>query len=208
MYQHFFQCFWNILLSYGRIDRGVIMKILIVVDMQNDFVTGSLGSKAAEDIVEDVKDMVLEYKKLGYPVIFTRDTHSKNYLNKKEAEKLPVEHCIKGSYGWQIVDSLNTEGFRVVNKNTFGSKKLPNVVVQELKNWIKANGKGNGLEVLDEIVIVGLCTDICVISNAIILKSALPEINITVMDELCAGITEESHDNALNAMKMCHIDIK
>jgi len=185
-----------------------IMKILVVIDMQNDFVTGALGSKEAQDIVLDVKDLVLDFKNMGYPVIFTRDTHGKNYLSTNEGQKLPVEHCIKNTEGWQIVNDIDTEGARIVDKKTFGYKRLPNVLIEELKKWLKANNDNRGLKALEEIVIVGLCTDICVISNAIILKSAFPEVNITVIDELCAGVTEESHTNALNAMKMCHIDIK
>ncbi len=184
------------------------MKILIIIDMQNDFVTGPLGSETAKSLVGGIKDILNDFKDKGFPVIFTRDTHSRNYLKTMEGRNLPVEHCIKDTEGWDIISDLNTEGCSIINKKTFGAKKLPNLVVEKLKEWINENKAQDGLSNLDEIVIVGLCTDICVISNAIILKSAFPEVLITVREGLCAGVTKESHNNALEAMKMCQINIE
>jgi nicotinamidase-related amidase len=186
------------------------MKILIVVDMQNDFIEGPLGTKEAQGIVNEASLLVEKFKKNGYPVIFTRDTHSKGYLNTREGKRLPIEHCIKGTRGWEITDKINTNNCTIINKSTFGYKRLPNVLVDELKEYLKKNGIKNSLRLknLEEIVIVGLCTDICVISNAMLLKAAFPDNDITVFKDCCAGVTEKTHQNALNAMEMCQIDIK
>lgn len=186
------------------------MKILIVVDMQNDFIDGALGTKEAQGIVSKVSSLVEMYKEKGYPVIFTRDTHSKNYLNTREGKRLPIKHCVKGTSGWEITGSIDTNNCTVINKPTFGYKRLPNIVVDELKNYLKKNNIENKLRLknIDEIVLVGLCTDICVISNAMLLKTAFPDNDISVLKDLCAGVTAKTHQNALNAMEMCQIDIK
>ena len=167
------------------------MKYLIVVDMQNDFITGSLGSKLAEMIVPNVVEKVKNYEG---PVIFTRDTHFSDYMKTQEGKNLPVQHCIKDTTGWEICNELKPYANKVIDKITFGSVDLPDV--------IKAYG-----EQIEEIELCGLCTDICVISNAMILKATFPEVKIVVDSNCCAGVTEESHQTALNAMKAVQIDV-
>lgn len=166
------------------------MKTLVIVDMQNDFIDGALGTKEAEAIVPKVAMKLLEYRKNGDQVIFTRDTHQKDYLETQEGKNLPVEHCIEGTKGWQITEKLEVKPEdEVINKVTFGHV------------WSKEMIKG------EQIELVGLCTDICVISNALGLKAVLPEVPITVDAGCCAGVTPASHKNALEAMKMCQIHV-
>lgn len=167
------------------------MKFLIVVDMQNDFISGALGSKLAEAIVPNVVEKVKNY---DGTVIFTRDTHFADYMDTQEGGNLPVQHCIKDTTGWEICNELKPYANKVVDKITFGSVDLPDV--------IKAYG-----EQIDEIELCGLCTDICVISNAMILKATFPEVKIVVDSNCCAGVTAESHQTALNAMKAVQIDV-
>ena len=167
------------------------MKYLIVVDMQVDFITGSLGSKMAEEIVPNVVEKV---KSFEGKVIFTRDTHFADYMQTQEGRKLPVEHCIKDTDGWQVCDELRGYAETVVDKITFGSVDLPEMI------------KGYGEEI-EEIELCGLCTDICVISNAMILKATFPEVKISVDSKCCAGVTAESHNNALDAMRAVQIEI-
>ena len=167
------------------------MKYLIVVDMQNDFITGSLGSKLAKAIVPNVVEKVKNYEGT---VIFTRDTHFSDYMDTQEGKNLPVKHCIKDTTGWEICNELKPYANKVIDKITFGSVDLPDV--------IKAYG-----EQIEEIELCGLCTDICVISNAMILKATFPEVKIVVDSNCCAGVTEESHQTALNAMKAVQIDV-
>ena len=169
------------------------MKILIVIDMQNDFIDAALGTNEAIAIVPNVVKKIAEYRAAGKPVIFTRDTHQKNYLETQEGKNLPVEHCIEGTAGWQISSALDVENSKIFDKPTFGSIELADYVAT--------------LPELEEIEIVGLCTDICVISNALLLKAKMPEIPILVDSKCCAGVTPQSHENALAAMKMCHIKI-
>lgn len=172
-------------------------KILIVIDMQNDFITGSLGTKEAQQIVQPVKEKI---KNFDGDILFTRDTHSDDYLSTQEGKNLPVKHCIKNTSGWEIhpeLDALRTRSNAMVfDKITFGSQAL----VEKLCQINKSNK-------INEIVLVGLCTDICVISNALTIKAFLPEVTISVDSACCAGVTPESHQNALNAMKMCQINI-
>lgn len=170
------------------------MRALIVVDMQNDFIDGALGTKEAELIVNNVKDKIEEYKKRNEVVIFTRDTHEDNYLETQEGRNLPVKHCVLNTKGWEISEKLNTENCKVINKPTFGSLEL----VDYLKNNYKE---------FDEIELAGLCTDICVISNAMILKAAFLKSVIKVDAACCAGVTPNSHNNALEAMKMCQVKV-
>ena len=167
------------------------MKFLIVVDMQVDFISGSLGSDHAQAIVPKVVEKV---KAFNGEIIFTRDTHFKDYLETQEGKNLPIAHCIEGSDGWQICNELLPYAKNIINKITFGSIELP----EELKQFG---------EPIDSIELCGLCTDICVISNAIILKSAFPEASITIDSSCSAGVTVESHNNALNAMKSLQIQI-
>ena len=168
------------------------MRYLIVVDMQNDFITGTLGSKLAEEIVTNVAEKV---KNFDGRVIFTRDTHFGDYMQTQEGKKLPVEHCIKNTQGWQICDELKPYVNEVVDKVTFGSVELPKIL------------KDYGEEI-NEIELCGLCTDICVISNAMILKASFPETQITVDGSCCAGVSVESHNTALEAMKAVQIEIR
>lgn len=167
------------------------MKFLIVVDMQTDFITGSLGSEHAEKIVPKV---VQKVKDFNGKIIFTKDTHLANYLQTQEGKKLPVAHCIKDTDGWQICDALKPYASDVVEKMAFGSMDLP--------QKLKAYG-----EEIEEIILCGLCTDICVISNAMILKAAFPEVKITVDSNCCAGVSTKSHNTALDAMKAVQIEI-
>ena len=167
------------------------MKVLVVVDMQNDFINGALGTKEAVEIVPYVKEVIENFEGR---IIFTRDTHFENYMDTQEGKNLPVPHCIKGTEGWQICPEL--EVFRTteaIDKVTFGSKDLVEVLKEE--------------ENVESITFVGLCTDICVISNAMLTKAFYPEIELYVDAKGCAGVTPESHQNALNAMKMCQIKI-
>lgn len=167
------------------------MKYLIVVDMQVDFITGSLGSELATAIVPNVIEKV---KNFDGKVIYTRDTHFDNYMQTQEGKKLPVPHCIKDTDGWQICDELKPYAETVIDKVTFGSINLPEIL-------------RDSEESIDEIVLCGLCTDICVISNAMILKSAFPEVKLTVDASCCAGVTVDSHITALNAMRAVQIEI-
>lgn len=169
------------------------MKVLVVVDMQNDFIDGSLGTAEALKILPNVKKKLEEYRSQGFPVIFTRDTHTEEYLCTQEGRNLPVAHCIKGTLGWQIHSSLDVLDSIVINKPAFGTLDLPAVI--------------RDLDGVTEIELIGICTDICVISNAMIMKAAYPEILVSVDAACCAGVTPESHNNALEAMKMCQIQV-
>ena len=166
-------------------------KILIVVDMQNDFIDGALGTPEAVAIVPYVKAAIEDF---DGKVIFTRDTHLDNYMDTQEGKNLPVRHCIKGTPGWEICPELESlRKTEAIDKLTFGSSALPQVLAAE--------------ENMESITLVGLCTDICVISNAMLCKAFFPEIPIYVDAKACAGVTPQSHENALAAMKMCQIHI-
>ena len=162
-----------------------MQEILIVVDMQNDFIDGALGTAEAVSIVENVRKKILDFD--GH-VIFTRDTHGEDYLKTTEGKHLPVPHCIKGTKGWQIADGLYVEGCKIIDKPNFG-----------WPHW--------GSEALEEVEIVGLCTDICVISNALIIKATFPDASVKVDANCCAGVTVESHEAALKTMAMCQVQI-
>lgn len=167
-------------------------KLLIVIDMQNDFLTGTLGTPQACLVLPKVNEKIRRYKQNGDKVLFTRDTHGEDYLETQEGRILPVVHCVKGSYGHLISEELDTEGGAVFDKPSFGSLELAGKVA------------GGGF---DEVELCGVCTDICVVSNALILKAQLPETKITVDAECCAGVTEESHRAALLTMKMCQVNV-
>lgn len=173
-------------------------RLLIVIDMQNDFIDGSLGTKEAQAIVPAVVEKIREF---DGTVLFTRDTHGEDYLQTAEGKKLPVVHCIKGTKGWELqeeIEALREQKNAVVfDKGTFGSKDLAEYISES----IKSSGS------IDSIVLCGLCTDICVISNALLLKAYMPEVPIVVDSARCAGVTVESHENALKAMSMCQIEI-
>ncbi|MBQ8299827.1 MAG: cysteine hydrolase [Clostridia bacterium] len=165
------------------------VKTLIVVDMQKDFIDGALGTKEAVAIVENVKRKIREYYENGYQIIFTRDTHFDDYLQTNEGKHLPVMHCIKGTDGWQIAEGLEVPGAIYIDKPTFG-----------YVNW-------NEFE-LGDVELIGLCTDICVVSNALIIKALFPENNVYVDASCCAGVTPETHNAALTTMKMCQVIVK
>lgn len=165
------------------------MKVLVVVDMQNDFIGGALGTKEAVAIVPKVVEKIRNF---DGRVLFTRDTHKEDYLDTQEGKKLPVAHCIKGTEGWELhpeIEALRKED--ALDKPTFGSTQL-GCILKEM----------DGLE---SVTFVGLCTDICVISNAMIAKAFIPEVPVIVDASCCAGVTPQSHKNALEAMKMCQI---
>ena len=171
------------------------MNILVVVDMQNDFIDGALGTPEAVAIVPKVMVKMMNFDGL---VLATRDTHGEDYLEKQEGKNLPVVHCIKGTHGWEIKDEIQQLLIsQPIDKPTFGSEALGKV----LKDL------NNDVEPIDSITLVGLCTDICVISNAMLLKAFLPEVPIMVDASCCAGVTPESHERALEAMKACQFEI-
>ena len=165
-------------------------KILVVVDMQNDFIDGALGTAEAVKIVPYVKERIANFEGT---VLFTRDTHFENYMDTQEGKNLPVKHCIKGTPGWEIraeLDALRTT--EPIDKVTFGSSALPEILRKENP---------------ESVTFVGLCTDICVISNVMLTKAFFPEVPLIVDAKGCAGVTPESHQNALEAMKMCQVTV-
>lgn len=171
--------------------------ILVVVDMQNDFVDGALGTKEAQAIIPAAVQKIKNFKGT---VLYTQDTHQSDYLTTQEGRLLPVLHCVENTPGWQLapsIQSLQTKNkSKVFIKNTFGSKDLAHYL-QTLHQK----------EPIDSIELIGICTDICVISNALAIKAFLPETPIKVDAKCCAGVTPLSHVNALNAMKMCQINV-
>ena len=185
-------------------------KVLVVVDMQNDFLTGALANKEGVEVIQYVKNSVEEAINKGYQVIFTRDTHQENYLETEEGINLPVTHCIENTKGWEIVDDLKeyTDDIKpssqvgVFDKETFGSIDLANYLKKTSNQYEAIN-----LEPIDEITLMGVCTDICVISNAVMVKAALPYAKVNVDVKGCAGVTPESHDTAISAMKALQIHI-
>ena len=169
-------------------------KALVVVDMQNDFIDGALGTTEAQEMLPRMVAKLTAEQAAGTVLVFTMDTHGADYLQTQEGQKLPVEHCIRGTAGWQIADALQPfvrEAAAILEKPTFGATALPAVLVD-----------------YDEIELVGLCTDICVISNALLAKAFYPEKRITVDAACCAGVTPESHANALAAMRMCQVEVR
>ncbi len=168
-------------------------KILVVIDMQNDFIDGALGTAEALAILPRVEKKLAAF---DGEIIFTRDTHEPDYLETQEGRNLPVPHCIRNSRGWQIHDSLKryiSPDTRIFDKPTFGSVALGEYLSSQKD--------------ISDITCIGLCTDICVISNAMLIKAYLPEIPVIVDSSCCAGVTPESHDNALAAMKLCQIQV-
>lgn len=180
------------------------MKILIVVDMQKDFIDGSLGTKEAQGIVSNV---VRKIENFDGTVIYTRDTHQDDYLDTQEGKKLPVVHCIKGTPGWEIhqdvfnagADKKPGQGVRpIYDKPTFGCTEL----AEDIRHMYASNLKDD-----IEIELIGLCTDICVVSNALLLKAYMPAVKISVDSKCCAGVTKETHEAALKTMNMCQVNI-
>lgn len=166
-------------------------RLLVVVDMQNDFLTGALKNEAACEILPAVKAEISKSRGAGIDVVFTRDTHGANYAHTQEGRNLPVVHCVKDTWGWKIADGLHTDE-RIFDKPTFGSV--------ELAKFVREQG-------YDAVRIVGVCTDICVLSNAFLIKAYCPETVVEVCSDLCAGVTMESHRTALAAMAGCQIKI-
>ncbi|MBQ3054970.1 MAG: cysteine hydrolase [Oscillospiraceae bacterium] len=163
-------------------------RTLLVVDMQNDFISMALGTPEAVEILPKVKAKIEEYLQNGDQVLFTRDTHSEDYLNTLEGKHLPVPHCIKGTKGWEIADGIYASGCKIIDKPNFG-----------WQHWDE--------EEFEAVELVGLCTDICVISNALLIKAAHPTIEVSVDATCCAGVTPETHAAALATMKMCQINV-
>ena len=177
------------------------MRVLIVVDMQKDFVDAALGTSEAQAIVPAVCEKI---QKFDGAIIVTQDTHQANYLDTQEGRILPVPHCIQNTPGWELdnrvyaaVKSRGDAAIRSVMKPTFGSVELGEYLVDKSRE-----------EGIEEIVLVGLCTDICVISNALLAKAFLPEVKVTVDAACCAGVTPQSHENALRVMQMCQVNIE
>ncbi len=164
---------------------------LVVVDMQNDFIDGALGTAEAKRIVERVKRRIEAAKEKGQDVVFTRDSHDEKYSETQEGRNLPVEHCRKGTFGWEIVDGLRMDEL-VFDKPSFGSTELGEYVRN--KNY-------------ERVELIGVCTDICVISNALLIKAFSPETAVYVRADCCAGVTPERHETALRAMSACQIRI-
>lgn len=172
-----------------------MQNVLVVVDMQNDFIDGALGTKEAVAIVPKVKEKIENFKGT---VLFTRDTHGHEYMSTQEGQNLPVPHCIKDTEGWEIraeLDALRTTD--AIDKVTFGSSELPAKLMAM-----------NEVEPIETITFIGLCTDICVISNVMVTKAFLPEVPVIVDAACCAGVTPESHKNALEAMKVCQVKVE
>lgn len=168
--------------------------ILVVVDMQNDFIDGALGTPEARAILPLVRDRILSFEGKVY---YTRDTHGADYMSTREGRMLPVPHCIRGSHGWEISPALcDLPSNGIFDKPTFGSCTLADALAEE-----------NAREAIKSVTLIGVCTDICVISNAMLIKAALPEIDVRVDPSCCAGVTPERHANALEAMRACQIDI-
>lgn len=172
-------------------------KILVVIDMQNDFIDGSLGTKEAEAIVDKVAQKIKYHEGT---VLYTRDTHDDLYLKSQEGKNLPVVHCIYNSNGWELAPAINQlaeeKNSKIFDKSTFGSPQLAHYTALLCAQ-----------EDIESIELIGVCTDICVLSNAILLKSIIPEVPILVNASYCAGVTPESHATALDAMKVCQIQV-
>lgn len=169
-------------------------KLLIVVDMQNDFITGTLGTPEAKEILPAVKAKIEEYRNANDKIIYTRDTHNDGYLKTQEGKYLPVEHCLIGTEGHEIANELDVSEHEIFDKVSFGSIELAEHIAEISDDF-------------DEIELCGLCTDICVVSNALIIKARLPEKKLIVDALCCAGVTPETHKAALTTMKMCQVNI-
>lgn len=174
------------------------MKVLIVIDMQNDFTTGVLGNPETASVVGKVAEYIKKFRAIEKDgkIIVTLDTHDENYMNTQEGKYLPVPHCIRGTDGWKLVPEIESAVGDCIKleKITFGAFDLPFAVGRDEK--------------IEEIQVIGVCTDICVISNAMIIKSAFPEVPVKIIADCCAGVTPESHKTALDAMKACQIIIE
>ena len=173
-------------------------KVLIVVDMQNDFIDGSLGTKEAQAIVPAAAERIRAYRAAGFPVVATLDTHGEDYMDTREGRYLPVPHCVKGTKGWALREEIAAllDGCALVEKPTFGSVRLPFIVEQLAQDADRLS-----------VELIGLCTDICVVSNALLLKAHFPEADVSVCAACCAGVTPEKHEAALETMRSCQISV-
>ena len=173
-------------------------KVLVVVDMQNDFVSGALAAPNGPSIVAGVIDCINNF---DGEVVYTLDTHYDNYLQTQEGTNLPVPHCVKDSDGWKlpadIQAALDARGAKCFEKPSFGSPDLALALVEK-----------NKVEPIEEVVLIGICTDICVITNTMTIKCFLPEVKVSVKSQLCAGVSDQSHQTALDAMRMCQVNIE
>lgn len=170
-------------------------KVLVVIDMQNDFITGVLGNSECRAVVPHVVKRVQEAVNDHTDLLFSQDTHQENYLSTQEGRKLPIPHCIENTDGWNIIPELEETAEQkgiVFKKETFGSR--------DIAEYVKAHG-------YEEVELIGVCTDICVISNAMTIKSFVPEAEISVNEACCAGVTPQSHRTAVEAMKACQINL-
>lgn len=167
-------------------------RLLIVVDMQRDFIDGALGTPEAVKILPAVRARIRAARERGEEVAFTRDTHAPDYLSTQEGKKLPVPHCLRGSAGWQLAEGLAAEGEQIFDKPAFGSPALA--------SYVRAGNYAS-------VELIGVCTDICVISNALLVKAFCPELPVSVRADCCAGVSPESHARALEAMRACQVDI-
>ena len=170
------------------------MKVLVAVDLQNDFISGSLGTAEAAAMLPRAERKIREFEGL---VLFTRDTHGADYLNTREGRALPVAHCIRGTAGWQLAPRLLPHAAEIIDKPTFGSTALGERLCELSRHTP-----------IESVTLIGLCTDICVISNALLLRAYLPEVPIIVDAACCAGVTPESHRTAISAMRACQIIIE
>jgi len=181
------------------------MKVLIVIDMQNDFIGGALGTPEAAAIVSAVAIRIENSR--GELILFTQDTHGEDYLNTPEGKKLPVPHCIQDTPGWQIDDTI-LDAWRNNKHTVVDSSLIDNTFTKPVFGSIALVAYlQNRAAEITEIELLGVCTDICVVSNAIMIKNTLPEIKLSVNSALCAGVTPQSHIEALNTMRMCHVDV-
>ena len=167
-------------------------KLLVIVDMQGDFVDGALGAEGGRDAVQNARPLIQKAQAQGTEIVFTKDLHGDNYLNTQEGKRLPVPHCIAGTVGAEISADLYFDGATVFEKNAFASVELAEYARRER---------------FDEIAFAGICTDICVVSNALLVKAFCPEARVAVYADCCAGTTRENHLAALQVMKCCQIDI-
>ena len=179
-------------------------EVLVVVDMQNDFVTGALGTPEALEIVPRVAARIADGVRRGEQILFTRDTHGADYAATQEGRRLPVPHCIRDTEGWEIIPQLRpgTAGRTVLDKPTFGSRLLGEHLLA-LDKELRRRGQPG----VERVTLIGVCTDICVLSNALLIKAFLPEAEIVVEASCCAGVTPEAHRTALAAMLPCQITV-
>lgn len=168
-------------------------RLLVIVDLQNDFVSGSLKAEGAETALKNARSLIERERAMGTEIVFTKDTHDENYLRTQEGRRLPVPHCITNTHGIRFAEGVYSENAKVFEKNTFASVAL---------------GEFARDRQFDEIIFAGICTDICVISNALLVKAFCPQARIAVISSACAGTTKENHLSALNVMRSCQIDIE